>query len=137
MLVLSRQFLISAVPPKLQALCGALSTVPGPGGLGALGQILSLDPPQGLALGVAAAPAPVSSLQATAVTLSQRPSFPLVYAGGAGCPGETVSPFEARAAVDQMSQAGPSAGQGQGPRLPVFNSPRLGSLPGGPVVWPL
>lgn len=136
-LVLGRQFLVSAVPPKLQALCGALSTVPSPGGLGALGQIFSLDPPQGLALPVVAAPALVSSLLATAVTLSQRPSFPLVYAGGVGGPGETVSPFEARAAVDQMSRAGPSAGQGQGPRLTVFNSPRLCSVPGGPVVWPL
>lgn len=43
------------------------------------------------------------------VTLSQQP-------GGAGGPGGTVSPFEARAAVDQLSP-GPSAGSGQGPRL--------------------
>lgn len=34
-----------------------------------------------------------------------------------GDPGGTVSPFEARAVVDQVSQAGPSAGSGQGPQF--------------------
>ena len=34
-----------------------------------------------------------------------------------GGPGGTESPFEARAAVDQLSQTGLSAGSGQGPRL--------------------
>lgn len=52
----------------------------------------------------------IPPLPVTAVTLSPQP-------GGAGGPGGTVSPFEARAAVDQLSQTGLSAGSGQGPRL--------------------
>lgn len=53
---------------------------------------------------------PIPPLLATAVTLSQQP-------GRAGDPGRTVSPFEARAVVDQLSRMGRSAGSGQGPQL--------------------
>ena len=42
-----------------------------------------------------------------------------------------MSPFEARAVVDQLSRMGPSAGQ-TGHGFAVFNSLRLGSVPGGP-----
>lgn len=99
-LILGGQFLVSAVPPKLQGLWQS----PAPGGAECPGA----DPWTCLS------PLWCHPCQPLLSLYSGDPVSLLVCASGAGGPGETVSPL---AAMDRMSQAGPSAGQGQGPRL--------------------
>ena len=113
--------------PKLQALAGA-----------ALGPVP--PPPRARYPGAGLRARSILQSHPGRPLLSLYPGDPvslLSMPGGAGGPGETVSPFEERVAVDQMSRARRLRAGDRGHGLQVFNSPRLSSVPGGPVVWPL